>query len=131
MISTTRISYSVRKNEYKKMVSGNSIYPIIDNIIMDAFNHELILRERRMIKAMKYIAISIFQTIRHDLKSTYKDLDRPRELVNIFFWLAIILIFTGRENYGYISIGLMMVSYIWRIIKTGDWKHMRRESYRQ
>lgn len=82
-----------------------------------------------MIRQFKYIIASIFQTIKYDFKTTYDNMAKPKELLTILFWLAIIEALTRRWIFFWITIGLYITVYIWKIIKQGDWRRRMRDDY--
>jgi len=84
-----------------------------------------------MIKKIKYIIISIAETINKDAKESYNNFSRPKEMMNLFFWLIIILVLTDRFFYARIAVACYVASYIWKILKNGDWKRRMRNSYRR
>ena len=79
-----------------------------------------------MIKELKFIFVSIFKTLVHDFKSVYDDFSRPKEIMNVLFWLALIMIFVKEYITALILYLLYLIVYIWKIIRQGEWRHIMR-----
>lgn len=80
-------------------------------------------------KKLFYIIWSIIESIYIDLKSSYDSLAKPKEVLNILLWILIIELLTERYIYAYITLGVYVIVYIWKIIKEGRWRHKLRRSY--
>ena len=81
-------------------------------------------------KKMWFIFKSILGAIWHDIKTGYNDMSKPREILNMLFWLIVILIFTGRYATIKYAIIFYVAVYIWKIIRQGTWKYDMRQQYR-
>lgn len=81
-------------------------------------------------KKIKYISLAIIESIWHDLTHVYGDFARPKEVMNFFFWLAIIMYATNRFRSGTWMIAGYLITYVWSIIKQGRWKHKMRQEYK-
>ncbi len=84
-----------------------------------------------MIKELKFIFVSIFKTLVHDFKSVYDDFSRPKEIMNVLFWLALIMIFVKEYITALVLYGMYGLVYIWKIIRQGEWRHMMRENIKK
>jgi hypothetical protein len=82
-----------------------------------------------VIKDIKYIIIGIIQTILRDIKSGYDSMAKPKDIMNLLFWISIIEIMTRRYNMVIITSALYLATYIWKIVKDGKWVHIRRQTY--
>jgi len=83
-----------------------------------------------MIKELKYILLSIGVTIKHDFLSSYDSLAKPKDVLNLLFWIFVIEMVTGRYKYAIITFILYILVYFWKIIKQGDWKRRMRVDYK-
>lgn len=79
---------------------------------------------------IKTIIISVLKTMWYDLKSNYNYLYKPKDLMNILFWLLIVELFTQKYTFAIITLILYFGVYIWKIIKQGDWRKMERDKYK-
>ena len=82
-------------------------------------------------KDVKYIIISVIKTIWHDLKSSYDSMAKPRDVMNLLFFLCIVEMAFGKWNFAIITAILYFLTYIWKIVQQGDWKKMERDEYKQ
>ena len=80
-----------------------------------------------IIRDVKYIVISILLYIWHDLKSGYDNMAKPKEVLNVLFWLSVILTFTENWTALKYTVGVYIIVYVWKIIKQGDWRRMMKE----
>lgn len=74
-----------------------------------------------------YILKSIVKCMWFDLKITGQSLSKPKELINLFFILFIVNIFLGRYENAVYSLVLVVMAYIWKIIRQGDWRKMAKD----
>lgn len=84
-----------------------------------------------MIKQIKYIVLDIINSIRHDLFSSWNDLDKPKELMSLLFYIAVIQVITNKLSMLPVTIALYVIAYIWKVIRRGEWKHRMREDYKK
>ena len=75
----------------------------------------------------KYVILGILEAIWHDLTKGYNSMSKPKEILNVLFYVFVIEVLTNRKAFAYITIGLFFIVYIWKIIKQGDWKHKMRD----
>jgi hypothetical protein len=85
---------------------------------------------RELFINLKYILLSIGKYTWNDMKSEYNNLSKPREVMNILFWFAMIMIFTKNWLNLKIIIVVYALVYIYKIIKKGDWMYLKREKYK-
>ena len=82
-----------------------------------------------LFKKLKYITISVFKSIKYDYQSTWKQMDRPKVVMDMLFWVMIIQFFTERYSFIPITLVLYLLTYCWKVVRRGEWKHLMRESY--
>jgi hypothetical protein len=75
--------------------------------------------------------ISVVQSILFDFKESYKDLGRPKEVMNILFYISLVLAFTQKWDKLIYIAGLYVLVYIWHILKDGKWRNLMRERYKK
>lgn len=80
-----------------------------------------------MLKELKYISVSIIQSVRHDFLEGYDNMARPKELLKIIFWIILLMLLLGKYVLFNVFIGLYVLVYIWKIVQQGNWKRMMRE----
>ena len=80
-----------------------------------------------MIKEIKYITISIGKTIWHDLTASYNDMSRPKEVLNLLFWIAVIQIFTYNLKMLVFTLIAYAIVYIYKIIRHGEWRNIMKQ----
>lgn len=80
-------------------------------------------------RKLKYITWGIGDAVLKDLKISYDAMIKPKQLMKILFVLAIVQAYMGNYIHLAITTFLYFSTYIWKIIKQGDWKHRMREDY--
>ena len=86
---------------------------------------------KEIIKKVKYISIDVYQTMKYDMFKNWKDLDKPKEIMNLLMIVFIIQIYLNRFTYIGLTILLYMAAYVWKIERRGEWKHLMRNDYKK
>jgi hypothetical protein len=81
----------------------------------------------RFFKSIKFICIELIKNMWLDLRSLWDNMGRPKEIMNILFYLAIIFALTGKTKMLPYVLLFSLVVYIFRIVVDGKWKNMMRE----
>lgn len=79
-------------------------------------------------KKLKYIIISVVDTILRDLTSSYDKLSKPKEVLKALFWLIMIAIMTDQFDTAKILLFVYIAVYVWLIIKRAEWRKKLKES---
>jgi hypothetical protein len=69
---------------------------------------------------------SVLESFKHDILFYWKSMGKPRDLLNFIFWFILVAMFTGKTKAAIIGAGLLIPVYVWKVIRTGDWKHRMR-----
>ena len=82
-----------------------------------------------MMREIMFIVRTIASTIRHDILGFYDRISKPKEILNVLFWIFLISVLAERYFFAKVTIILYVIAYVWKIIKQGDWRKKLRESY--
>lgn len=85
-----------------------------------------------ILKQIKYILWGTLRCIWHDLRSGYDSMSKPKELLNLLFWLSMGLMLTNRWHMLKYVLILYVIVYLWKIIRylQEEWRHKSREEYK-
>lgn len=79
-------------------------------------------------KKIRYIVLSVIETIINDLTSGYSKMSKPKEILKGLFWLLIIAFMSDNYYMAKVIIFLYIAVYIWLIIKRAEWRKKIKES---
>lgn len=82
-----------------------------------------------MKKEAKYIVKAIALSIWHDITSGYSTLTKPKEVLNILFFIFIGMIYLGQYQRAWLAAGFYFIAYVWKIINDGSWRKDIRNDY--
>jgi len=81
---------------------------------------------------LKYIISSFIEAFWKDFKVFWDDLGKPSKLLNILFYVMLILYFTERYNAMKYTMIIWIIFYVWKLaVDSGDYKKKYREDYKK
>ena len=78
-----------------------------------------------------FILKDVWNKLYNDLSKEIASYNKPRELLGYLFFFIVAAFFLERYIVLFICIGLYIIIYIWKVLRSKDWKHEIRESYKK